>query len=94
MAKITVTAGEGRRVPIPKSIATGPGDALLYLEHCDSELQVDGHCVSRSIDVEESHHFVVRGLRNGDLVKRNASTSSAANTAAHSSATAIAIAKG
>jgi hypothetical protein len=78
MAKITVTAGEGRRVPIPKSIATGPGDTLLYLEHCESTLKVEGHETTRSLEVDEAHHFVVRGLRNGDLVRAASSSSASA----------------
>lgn len=60
MAKIWVTAGEGRKVPIPSSIATAPGATLLYLDPGDK------------LEVDEGHHHTVRCLRNGDFVKTSA----------------------
>lgn len=57
MARIKVTAGEGRTVPVPSSIATAPGAALLYLKPGD-ELEVD-----------ESNTHVQRMLGDGDFVR-------------------------
>src|SRR5215470_7201739 len=57
MAKITVTAGEGRTFPVHPSIATAPGGALQLLRPGD-ELEVD-----------DSHTTIQRALRNGDLVR-------------------------
>lgn len=57
MAKIKVTAGEGRTVPIDRSIATAPGAAQLYLKPGDE------------LDVEASHPAIQRQLRSGDLVE-------------------------
>jgi hypothetical protein len=57
MGKITVTAGNGRTVPIHHSIATGPGGALRLLVTGD-ELEVD-----------DAHTSIQRSLRNGDLVR-------------------------
>lgn len=56
MAKITVTAGAGRRTPIHPSIATAPGGQLLLLVEGD-ELEVD-----------DAHMSIQRARRNGDLV--------------------------
>jgi hypothetical protein len=57
MAKITVTAGEGRTFPAHHTIATAPGGALLLLRPGD-ELEVD-----------DGHTSIQRALRNGDLVR-------------------------
>jgi hypothetical protein len=57
MAKITVTAGEGRTFPAHHTIATAPGGALQLLRSGD-ELEVD-----------DSHTSIQRALRNGDLVR-------------------------
>ena len=57
MAKITVTAGEGRTYPVHHTIATAPGGALQLLQPGD-ELEVD-----------DSHTTIQRSLRNGDLVR-------------------------
>lgn len=56
MAKIKVTAGEGRLVPVHSSLATAPGATQLMLKPGDE------------IEVEESHPLVQRQLRNGDFV--------------------------
>lgn len=57
MAQIKVTAGEGRLVPIDRSIATAPGAQQLYLKPGD-ELEVDN-----------GHSSIQRQLRSGDLVE-------------------------
>lgn len=57
MATITVTAGEGRTVPVHSSIATAPGAQQLFLKPGDE------------LDVEESNYLVQRSLRNGDFVR-------------------------
>lgn len=57
MAKMTVTAGEGRTFPVHHTIATAPGGALQLLRPGD-ELEVD-----------DSHTSIQRALRNGDLVR-------------------------
>jgi hypothetical protein len=57
MAKITVTAGEGRTFPVHHTIATAPGGTLQLLRSGD-ELEVD-----------DSHTSIQRALRNGDLVR-------------------------
>ena len=57
MAKITVTAGEGRTFPVHHSIATAPGGTLQLLRPGD-ELEVD-----------DSHTSIQRALRNRDLVR-------------------------
>jgi hypothetical protein len=57
MAKITVTAGEGRTFPVHHTIATAPGGVLQLLRPGD-ELEVD-----------DSHTTIQRALRNGDLVR-------------------------
>jgi len=59
MAKITVTAGEGRTFPVHHTIATAPGGTLQLLRPGD-ELEVD-----------DSHTTIQRALRNGDLVRVN-----------------------
>lgn len=59
MAKITVTAGEGRTFPVHHTIATAPGGTLQLLRPGD-ELEVD-----------DSHTSIQRALRNGDLVRVN-----------------------
>jgi hypothetical protein len=51
MAKITVTAGEGRTFPVHHTIATAPGGALQLLRPGD-ELEVD-----------DSHTSIQRALR-------------------------------
>jgi hypothetical protein len=60
MAKIWVTAGEGRLVPVPSSIATAPGARLLYLG------------AGEKLEVEEGDSHVQRSLRNGDFVRTSA----------------------
>jgi hypothetical protein len=57
MAKITVTAGDGRTFPMHHTIATAPGGALRLLKPGD-ELEVD-----------DSHTTIQRALRNGDLLR-------------------------
>jgi len=57
MAKITVTAGEGRTYPLHPTIATAPGGALRLLGAGDEH------------EVDDSHTTIQRALRNGDLVK-------------------------
>ena len=57
MAKITVTAGPGRTVPMHHTVATGPGGAHLLLGPGD-ELEVDDAITD-----------VQRRLRAGDLVR-------------------------
>src|SRR5512143_2221640 len=57
MAKIIVTAGEGRTYPVHHTIATAPG-GLLQLIRPGDELEVD-----------DSHTSIQRALRNGDLVR-------------------------
>ncbi len=57
MAKITVTAGEGRTFPMHPSIATAPGGTLLLLRPGDE------------FEVDDSHTTIQRALRNGDLVR-------------------------
>lgn len=57
MGKIKVTAGEGRTVPLPAGLANGPGGTLVKL--------VAGEIV----EIDDSHHFTQRALRNGDLVR-------------------------
>lgn len=54
---IKVTAGAGRRVPIDKSIATAPGDQVLFLEE------------GQTIDVDPINAHVVRSIADGDLVR-------------------------
>jgi hypothetical protein len=56
MAKITVTAGAGRIVPIHNTVAPGPGGAHQLLNPGDE------------LEVEDSLTLVQRSLRNGDLV--------------------------
>lgn len=60
MAKIKVTAGEGRTTPIDRSIATAPGAAQLYLHH------------GEELEVEETHSSIQRQLRSGDLIRLEA----------------------
>jgi hypothetical protein len=57
MAKITVTASEGRTYPLHPSIATAPGGALRLLGAGDEH------------EVDDSHTTIQRALRNGDLMK-------------------------
>lgn len=57
MAKITVTAGEGRTFPVHHTIATAPGGALQLLRPGDQ------------LEVDESHTTIQRALRNQDLVR-------------------------
>jgi hypothetical protein len=57
MAKITVTAGEGRTFPVHHTIATAPGGVLQLIRPGD-ELEVD-----------DSHTTIQRALRNVDLVR-------------------------
>jgi len=57
MAKIKVTAGKGRTVPVDPSLATAPGRRTRYL--------VEGE----TLEVEESHSGVQRALRDGDFVR-------------------------
>lgn len=57
MAKIRVTAGHGRTVPIPSHLGTAPGAQLLHLTE------------GNELDVEESDYYVQRALGDGDLVK-------------------------
>lgn len=57
MAKITVTAGEGRTYPLHPTTATAPGGALRLLRPGDEH------------EVDDSHTTIQRALRNGDLVK-------------------------
>ncbi len=57
MAKITVTAGEGRTFPVHHTIATTPGGALQLLRPGDE------------FEVDDSHTTIQRALRNGDLVR-------------------------
>ena len=67
MAMITVTAGEGRETPIPTSIATGPGGTMIRLKPRPAKgLEIDGEVYEVTLD--DSHHYVFRALRNGDLV--------------------------
>ncbi len=56
MAKIKVTAGAGRTVPIDRTLATAPGAEQLFLQPGDE------------LEVEASHPAVQRQLRSGDLV--------------------------
>jgi hypothetical protein len=56
MARIKVTAGPGRVVPVPSSLGTAPGATMLFLKPGD-ELEVD-----------ESDAHVVRSLIDGDFV--------------------------
>lgn len=62
MATIKVTAGEGRTVPIDRTIATAPGAQQLYLKP-GTELEVD-----------DTHPAIQRQLRSGDLVVVPATT--------------------
>lgn len=57
MAKIKVTAGKGRTVPVDRSLATAPGRRLLYLRE------------GEVLEVEERHSGVQRALRDGDFVR-------------------------
>jgi hypothetical protein len=66
MAKILVTAGEGRTVPLPREFGTAPGNRLLMLVTSD-QLGAPGY-VDR-LEVESGHSFTVRSLRNGDFVR-------------------------
>ena len=56
MAMIKVTAGEGRTVPLPHSVATAPGAQLKLL------------VAPEVIDVDDANTHVQRMLRDGDLV--------------------------
>jgi hypothetical protein len=60
MAKATVTAGAGRTVPVPTSIATAPGGRLLYLRRGEGD---NGD----ELEVDDADTWVNRSLRNGDL---------------------------
>lgn len=57
MATIKVTAGEGRTVPLPRSIATAPGAQLKLL------------VAPEEIEVDDANTHVQRALRDGDLVR-------------------------
>lgn len=57
MAKIKVTAGSGRVVPLPSSISTSPGVTLHLLNPGDE------------IEVDEGDPFVVATLASGDFVR-------------------------
>lgn len=70
MAKIRVTAGPGRLVPIPVGIYTEPGSGLCYLgSNQDDDQTLHARATRTEIEIDESHHFVQRSLRNGDLVR-------------------------
>lgn len=65
MAKIIVTAGAGRMLPIPSSLGMAPGGGQLRLQPGDE------------LELEESLTFVVRALRNGDAVRVTRTTKGA-----------------
>jgi hypothetical protein len=54
---IQVTAGKGRRVPLDPSVATAPGNRVLFLE------------ADQVIEVDPLNTHVVRALADGDLVR-------------------------
>lgn len=77
MAKIKVTAGPGRTVPVPTSVATAPGAAMLLLREGDE------------LEVEETDTHVRRSLIDGDFVRvADKATSSAPAKAKASTETA------
>lgn len=57
MARIKVTAGPGRTVPVPTSVATAPGAAMLLLRE------------GEVIEVEDTDTHVQRTLMDGDFVR-------------------------
>lgn len=57
MARIKVTAGPGRTVPVPTSVATAPGAAMLLLRE------------GEEIEVDDTDTHVQRTLMDGDFVR-------------------------
>lgn len=70
MAKIKVTAGAGRTVPLHSSVATAPGGRLKLLK------------APEAIEVEETNLLVQRAMATGDLVRVETVASSPAKTTA------------
>jgi hypothetical protein len=73
MARIKVTAGEGRTVPLPSSIATAPGARLKLL------------VAPEVIEVDDADTHVQRMLRDRDLVRAPAASSAPTPTASKES---------
>ncbi len=69
MPTIKVTAGEGRLVPIPKSIATAPGAMQLYLSSGVKPRDAQPEQTVEQLDVDSGDAWVHRSIDNGDLVK-------------------------